>query len=275
MEIKFRLTEDGKILGNDGTEVPIIFEFAGDDDVWVFIDGKLALDVGGAHGRVEGWLDFSEKKATVDHVKKSAAGIEGNGDSPKETTFTLNGAYEDEHTLTMFYMERGMWESNMKITFNFPDENEFAVEKQVDKSEVNPLFADSFENASVFPFTIQNQATHYGTKKAGSGVTVTDQAFNSFKSNSPALEKVSSDITFERKDTWQNQTGVAHWDAALEDTTGEHKDKRFGIIPYQEGGTLDASAAKNIWISSCIMIITTLQQRNVFIWSWRMQAGIK
>lgn len=244
LEIKFRLTEDGKILGNDGTEVPIIFEFAGDDDVWVFIDGKLALDVGGAHGRVEGWLDFSEKKATVDHVKKSAAGIEGNGDSPKETTFTLNGAYEDEHTLTMFYMERGMWESNMKITFNFPDENEFAVEKQVDKSEVNPLFADSFENASVFPFTIQNQATHYGTKKAGSGVTVTDQAFNSFKSNSPALEKVSSDITFERKDTWQNQTGVAHWDAALEDTTGEHKDKRFGIIPYQEGGTLDASAAK-------------------------------
>ena len=65
----------------------------------------------------------------------------------------------------MFYMERGMWESNMMIAFNFPNDNEFAVEKQVDKSGVNPLFADSFEDASVFPFTIQNQATHYGPKR--------------------------------------------------------------------------------------------------------------
>ena len=242
LEIKFRLTKDGKVKGNNGEE-PITFEFAGDDDVWVFIDGKLALDVGGAHARVGGKLDFSKNLATVDHVKKSAAGIEGNGDSPKETTFTLKGAKEDEHTLTMFYMERGMWESNMKITFNFPDENEFAVEKQVDKSEVNPLFADSFEDASVFPFTIQNQATHYGEKGAGSGTTVKTETFNSFDSNSPAL-KGSSDNTFEWRDTYQDQNGVAHWDAELEDTTGDYKDRRFGIIPYLGGGTLDASETK-------------------------------
>ena len=90
----------------------------------------------------------------------------------------MKGSNEAEHTLTMFYMERGMWESNMKITFNFPDENEFAVEKQVDKSKVNPLFADSFEDASVFPFTIQNQATHYGPKGAESDATVKKQTFN-------------------------------------------------------------------------------------------------
>ena len=84
----------------------------------------------------------------------------------------------------MFYMERGMWESNMKIAFNFPDDNEFAVEKQVNKSEVNPLFADSFENASVFSFTIKNQATHYGSTEAGSGTTVVTKPFNSFGSDS-------------------------------------------------------------------------------------------
>lgn len=83
----------------------------------------------------------------------------------------MKGDKQDEHTLTMFYMERGMWESNMMIAFNFPDDNEFAVEKQVDKREVNPLFVDSFEDASVFPFTIQNQATHYGAKDVESGAT--------------------------------------------------------------------------------------------------------
>ena len=83
----------------------------------------------------------------------------------------MNGSYEAEHTLTMFYMERGMWESNMMIAFNFPDDNEFAVEKQVNTSEVNELFKDSFEDASVFPFTIQNQATHYGAKDVESGAT--------------------------------------------------------------------------------------------------------
>ena len=86
LEIKFRLTEDGMVLGNDANDVPIIFAFSGDDDVWVFIDGKLALDVGGAHGKVTGTLDFSgkqaEKKATVSSVKASAAG----GDAGKEGT---------------------------------------------------------------------------------------------------------------------------------------------------------------------------------------------
>ena len=69
--------------------MPIIFEFAGDDDVWVFIDGKLALDVGGDHGRVEGTLNFAENKATVSAVKKSAADATV---TPRKTTgFTLEG----------------------------------------------------------------------------------------------------------------------------------------------------------------------------------------
>ena len=242
------------VQGNKGN-VPIIFAFSGDDDVWVFIDGKLALDVGGDHGEVTGTLNFSgtqeEKTATVSSVKVSAAGgdagKEGTGEGGKKTTkFELNGSNEAEHTLTMFYMERGMWESNMMIAFNFPDDNEFAVEKQVDKSDVNSLFADSFENASVFPFTIKNQATHYGAKKVESGATAENQTFNSFDSNSPELTKGSPDNTFERLDNipgQSDQKGVAHWYAPLEDTTGEHKDSRFGIIPYQSGETLNAFAA--------------------------------
>ena len=240
LEIKFRLTEEGTVLGNNKTPVPIIFAFSGDDDVWVFIDGKLALDVGGAHGKVTGTLNFKNLEATVSKVKKSAAGIEGA--SPKTTKFTLEGANEAEHTLTMFYMERGMWESNMMIAFNFPNDNEFAVEKQVDKSGVNPLFADSFEDASVFPFTIQNQATHFGTKKAAdSEATVKKEPFNRFDSGSSVSKPENSDITFELQNDKNGQSGVAHWFAPLDDAGGENKEKRYGIIPYQPGGTLNAS----------------------------------
>ena len=244
LEIKFRLTKDGTVLGEDNQPVPITFAFSGDDDVWVFIDGKLALDVGGAHGKVTGTLDFKNLEAKVSKVKKSAAdGAAGDAGTNKTTDFTLKGDKQDEHTLTMFYMERGMWESNMMIAFNFPDDNEFAVEKQVDKSEVNELFKDSFEDASVFPFTIQNQATHYGAKKTGSGTTVVTKTFNSFDSNSPELTS-SQDNTFEWVENYQNQSGVAHWYTQFEDTDGEHKDSRFGIIPYQSTGFLDAFATK-------------------------------
>ena len=244
LEIKFRLTKDGTVLGEDKQPVPITFAFSGDDDVWVFIDGKLALDVGGAHGKVTGTLDFKNLEAKVSKVKKSAAGEAGTGEGGKKTTkFELNGSNEAEHTLTMFYMERGMWESNMMIAFNFPDDNEFAVEKQVDKSDVNALFADSFEDASVFPFTIQSQATHYGTKGVESDATVEKRIFNEFDSNSPELTS-SPDNTFEWVGNYQSQNGVAHWHAQLEDTDGEHIESRFGIIPYRSTGSLNASTTK-------------------------------
>ncbi len=156
----------------------------------------------------------------------------------------MKGSNEAEHTLTMFYMERGMWESNMKITFNFPNDNEFAVEKQVDTSEVNALFKDSFEDASVFPFTIQNQATHFGTMKAAdSEATVKKVTFNNFDSDSPVSKPENSDITFELQKDKKGQSGVAHWFARLDDAGGENKEKRYGTIPYQSGETLDASEA--------------------------------
>lgn len=62
LEFKFRLTDDGKVLNSNGDLVDVKFLFSGDDDVWVYIDGKLALDVGGDHGQVTGMLDFANKK---------------------------------------------------------------------------------------------------------------------------------------------------------------------------------------------------------------------
>lgn len=192
LQMDFTLTDDGMVEA-DGKKgkTSIKFFFSGDDDVWVFIDGKLALDVGGAHGEVSGLLEFGkadEKNnsvtAYVSRVKTGGTSSEGDQDEKKGNpvkTVTYHG--EDikfyaqgttlndlgkgqKHTLTMYYMERGMWESNMAVAFNFPDNNELQVQKEVELKNVNPAFQDCFKNQKIFNFTIQNQATHYGTKPA-------------------------------------------------------------------------------------------------------------
>ena len=194
LQMDFTLTDDGKVETNkivDGKKekTSIKFFFSGDDDVWVFIDGKLALDVGGAHGEVSGLLEFGETKTTdgkknsvTAYVSKVKKGGTSNEDQDKKsvkhvkynnkdidfyakgTTLTFDKG--QKHTLTMYYMERGMWGSNMAVAFNFPDNNELQVQKEVELKNVNPAFQDCFKNQKIFNFTIQNQATHYGTTPA-------------------------------------------------------------------------------------------------------------
>ena len=241
LEFKFRLTEDGQVVGTDGSKHPIKFNFSGDDDVWVYVDGKLALDVGGAHGKVTGQIDFKNKIATVSNTKKSQNESSNEG-APTTSSVEIKGSNSDEHTLTMFYMERGMWESNMKVSFSFPDENEFAVEKKVDTTGVNTdLFpASLFEDASVFPFTIQNQATHYAPKATESSDAKSPKTYNdSFSAEK--LSKTSSQNTFETKDEMAGQKNVVYWKAIRDDAEGEYVNKRFGIIQPAKGETFDAS----------------------------------
>ena len=241
LEFKFRLTDDGTVVGTDGKEYPIKFNFSGDDDVWVYVDGKLALDVGGAHGKVTGQIDFKNKIATVRNTKKSQNESSKEG-APTTSSVEIKGSNSDEHTLTMFYMERGMWESNMKVSFNFPDENEFAVEKKVDTTGVNTeLFPTSlFEDASVFPFTIQNQATHYGTQEAQSSDAKQPKTYNDSFSEGK-LSKTFSQNTFETINEKAGQEKVVHWKAKFDDAEGEHVNQRFGIIQPAKGETFDAS----------------------------------
>lgn len=241
LEFKFRLTDDGTVVGTDGKEYPIKFNFSGDDDVWVYVDGKLALDVGGAHGKVTGQIDFKNKIATVSNTKKSQNESSKEG-APTTSSVEIKGSNSDEHTLTMFYMERGMWESNMKVSFNFQDENEFAVEKKVDTTGVNTeLFPTSlFEDASVFPFTIQNQATHYGTQEAQSSDAKQPKTYNDSFSEGK-LSKTFSQNTFETINEKAGQEKVVHWKAKFDDAEGEHVNQRFGIIQPAKGETFDAS----------------------------------
>ena len=186
LQFDFTLTEDGKVVvGKDESKkVPIKFFFSGDDDVWVFIDDQLVLDVGGAHAKAQGLLEFGKDASGDNTVTSYVSNIKASNNnnytqlnSPKNVTFNGTNyqfnwkSNEDnqmtlpkntKHTLTMYYMERGMWESNMAVAFNFPDHNELQVEKQVDANDVRGLLQPYFTNSTrQFKVGIKNWATHY------------------------------------------------------------------------------------------------------------------
>lgn len=241
-DLKFKLTSDGTVKTTENADAPIEFNFSGDDDVWVFIDGKLVLDVGGGHGKVTGTINFKDKTATVSSVKNntSSGGITQNVKKSFKDVKEITDDYSTkEHTLTMFYMERGLWESNMSISFNFPDENEFQVEKNVDTTDVAEDFKACFDNVSAFPFTILNQATHYAAKEATGGQEIKNVTFNdTFKDNTIAN---IGDNTFvylatckDDSDRGAAKSDVVHWKAELSDD-GTYKHLRWGII-YPSSG---------------------------------------
>lgn len=277
LQMDFTLTDDGMVEADkaDGRQkkTNIKFFFSGDDDVWVFIDGKLALDVGGAHGEVSGLLEFGEtdtkdgKKnsvtAYVSKVKKGGTSSEGDKDEKsgvvKTVTYnkeridfyaqgtTLTFDKGQKHTLTMYYMERGMWESNMAVVFNFPDNNELQVQKEVDlKNVTDDDFKNCFTGQKIFNFTIQNQATHYGEKEAAKPdtggvqyqkVDLTANGGNTFE---PAT-KGSDDYIFRlepnhwpdsKPDSGQDTEQVLHWYARYTDTepVSAARKQRYGIL---------------------------------------------
>ena len=273
LQMDFTLTDDGMVEADkaDG-KTSIKFFFSGDDDVWVFIDGQLALDVGGAHGKVSGLLEFGEKEeegkkknsvtAYVSKVKKGGTPESNQNGSPAKTVkyngedidfyaqgTTLTFDKGQKHTLTMYYMERGMWESNMAVAFNFPDNNELQVQKEVDLTNVtDDDFKNCFKNQKIFNFTIKNQATHYGTKDAagpdesGTPSQVVNLATSKIE---PATKEKEDEYIFEsvtnpwpdsKPDTGQNTEQVLHWYARYMDTepVSAARDKRYGILTLNE-----------------------------------------
>lgn len=267
LQMDFTLTDDGMVetnkTGEDGKKekTNIKFFFSGDDDVWVFIDGKLALDVGGAHGKVSGLLEFGEgsqgKNSVTAYVSKVKTGGTSGSDQDGKIVKTVKYNGEDinfcakgttlddldkgqKHTLTMYYMERGMWESNMAVAFNFPDNNELQVQKEVDLTNVtDDDFKNCFKNQKIFNFTIQNQATHYGEKvAAGSDTSGTKEVnFADCDEIKPATDSTEGEYIFKLDTNPEQGSGpegekVLHWYARYTDTepVSAARKKRYGIL---------------------------------------------
>ena len=257
LDIPFRLTEDGTVPSNNGS-VPIKFEFSGDDDVWVFIDGKLVLDIGGSHGKVTGTINFAGEDGDTRHMDVSATKSNpGNKTNTEKTTFTLSGKNTDDHVLTMFYMERGMWESNMRVTFNFPDENQLEVEKEVDMGNVNDIFKDSFKNQKLFTFNIKNLATHFADVNA-KGATYNAIPWDVAGST---LTKDPSN-TFSR-DTYHDRSNALRWFAQYDDGSSQYRHKRYGVLSLPD--TIDITNMAKLSFDVFVEGVSSFSLSNMYL----------
>ncbi len=255
-DLKFRLTSDGTVVDSENKKVPIEFNFSGDDDVWVFIDGKLVLDVGGDHDVVEGTINFANKKATVNRVKNSnsnsggASGVNTNVVKDFSTILSSADYFTKEHTLTMFYMERGLWESNMQITFNFPQENKLTVEKEVDTTGANDIFKESLADVGTFDFEIKNLATSGPSKEVSAPSSPEEkQVFNDYTNQSSisgtGVKNSSVEVVDDSTGNGKGKLISSYYPGEKKSTdTQEKTDSRLVKIQASGGGTFDASDSK-------------------------------
>lgn len=255
LQFDFTLTEDGNVVvgkDNDGNDIkiPIKFFFSGDDDVWVYIDGELMLDVGGAHGKASGLLEFGANNTVTPYVSSNKNTDTSDtmvyqtdttktvcfNQTPVTFTKTTGKAIQLDkdrttHTLTMFYMERGMWESNMAVAFNFPDNNKLQVEKQVDLSKVNTAFKSLFQNQKLFTFTLQNLATHYGPKAITNSTPDPVAVGSNFTASSSDTDKTTMKKDDNPPDTSGTYTGqIVKWYAQGYDKGSAHRNLRYGTM---------------------------------------------
>ena len=255
LQFDFTLTDDGQVVaGNDSnTKVPIKFFFSGDDDVWVYIDGKLVLDVGGAHGKASGLLEFGKDNTVTPYVSSNKNTDNDNtmayttdannktvyfNQNPIKFTKTTDKPTQLDknrttHTLTMFYMERGMWDSNMAVAFNFPDSNELQVEKEVNVDKVNDAFKDLFKDQKLFTFTLQNLATHYGAKPiADNGTPKPVEVGSNFTASSSDTDKTTMEqgVTPSSSDSDEDKAKTVKWYAQGYDKGSQHRNLRYGTM---------------------------------------------
>ena len=177
--IPFTVTETGKNV--DGSEME--FNFTGDDDVWVYIDGALVLDMGGAHNKAEGKINFAKQEATIRTGTSNAKlgnSLTVGGRTPAESNGNTTVKFENimvkksgsepvtldkymkksgtVHELKMYYMERGMWNSNMSISYSLvPLPSGLTLSKTLDTTDVNAGLKNAVQGLDNFDFKIQKK----------------------------------------------------------------------------------------------------------------------
>lgn len=200
--IPFTMTANGKMNPNDDNSEDITFSFSGDDDVWVFIDGQLVLDIGGIHNRLDATINFAEntwsisKSNTVNVAVAdyNGAAISGKLFNDDKKTGTLNQTREtfaatDSHELTIFYLERGAGSSNCKIQFNLPMKDTVSVTKRATQS----ISSDG----TVSPLTASEQAVvdniDFGFTLTKNGTPVANTNYNLMNANGQVISTPSTD----------------------------------------------------------------------------------
>ena len=277
--IPFTLSKDGKINGQD-----ITFNFTGDDDVWVFIDDYLVLDMGGAHRMASGTIDFAKKNVTVERAftpdkSTTAAWKDGATRANQTSTESLKKFADIEtdnrktfadimaddskvHTLKMFYMERGMIDSNMSVSFNFsPIPSGLTLSKDVNTASVNDGLKSVVETKDNFDFTVTDTDTrteytyekdYDGTrteKKTTTNGVVEGLADNVYAKNFAYKDadddgntglKIGTDFTITET---ENSNYDTRW-FVTDISTGETKDRGDGLVSNFKLGDATSDVTK-------------------------------
>lgn len=248
--IPFTMTANGKMNPNDNNSEDITFSFSGDDDVWVFIDGQLVLDIGGIHNRLDATINFAEntwslsKSNTVNVAVAdyNGAAINGKVFNDDKGTGTLNQTREtfaakDSHELTIFYLERGAGSSNCKIQFNLPMKDTVSVTKRATSS----ISSDG----TVSPLTASEQATvdniDFGFTLTKNGIPVANTNYNLMNANGQVISTPSTDanghFTLRNGQTARFVGEIVTDGAAYQVVEDAVEAKGFKLPTYTYGGT--------------------------------------
>lgn len=220
-DIDFYMSETGRLETKDGDGKDITFNFSGDDDVWVYVDGVLVLDLGGAHKASSGLINFSTMEVIYKAAVDSSDNINNRTANPKTSDgYAVDGDYvttvnlaklfaangvefnntssSKKHTLQMFYMERGSVDSNCSISFNLPQNTGLLVRNDVNFDSVNAGLKDitmGIANKDYFSYSIGNKiATNddftklkktFGDSSVPAPATSTSFNENSFAKSNP------------------------------------------------------------------------------------------
>ena len=200
--IPFTMTANGKMNPNDNASEDITYSFSGDDDVWIFIDGQLVIDLGGIHNRLDATINFANNTWSISESNTSnvavadfnGAAISGKLFNEGNTTGTLNQTREtfaakDSHELTIFYLERGGGSSNCKIQFNLPMKDTVSVTKRATQSISS--------NDTLSPLTAKEQATvdniDFGFILKKNDTPVANTNYNLLNANGQVIDTPSTD----------------------------------------------------------------------------------
>lgn len=202
LDVEFFMTNTGSLKDSGGSAHDISFNFSGDDDVWVYVDGVLVLDLGGAHMASAGTINFTDMQVYY----KTAADSSENTHDVYNDTWPHNASYvktvdlqalleangvnfnnkdgSTKHTFQMFYLERGAHDSNMSVSFNLPQASGLNIKNEITANHVN----DGLKSAALYAankdyFTYGVSASlDDGTKYANTTAAYAGASNNSYAS---------------------------------------------------------------------------------------------
>lgn len=255
ISFEFLQPKNGKINGQD-----MVFSFSGDDDVWVFIDNKLVLDLGGVHERATGSINFANGKVYVNNQSNPTLRSVFNSDSDTFADYT-------SHSLKLFYMERGRGDSNCSIKFNLPPRptNSIEIVKSLANSDKEKYTSTDFQfkayledeedrNQELVQYNAIPEGTPYRVKKNDS---LTDEVryvganniFTLKAGESAVFEGIDSVLRFYAEEVGIlsdqfDKVDITDWEVTYHDLNGNLVGTSEGKVPEQTKTYLARSGVK-------------------------------